>query len=75
MTTIDRQVRTVRSVEYRIDRGHYMGTFNKIYQFAAQEYMEKTGKGDLSDDWAQIDADDEHVIIRFVISDSKVESA
>lgn len=72
MTTFRRDVRTTRTIEYRVRRGTNAGNFAKVYDSAYQEYKERNKIKDgslLPDCWATIDADDENIIIRFILED------
>lgn len=77
MANFSRRERTTRSVEYLHHKGDCVGELNKALKAAHAEYCHLNGK-DVershiwdSDDWAWIDFDDEHVIIRFEVSEVK----
>lgn len=75
MANWSRRERTTRHVEYLHRKGDCVGELYKALSAAWADYCRATGKtadGDwLPDDWAWIDFDDEHVIIRFEIETVK----
>ncbi len=71
MANFSRQERTTKHVEYRVPKGNVMGEFDKADRAAWHEYCRLNDQDPATarrwDNWAEVDADDEHVIIRFEI--------
>lgn len=67
MASYSRRGRVTRHVEYLIPKGDTVAEFLKAWA-AAQREVEGIDKQRLKwDDWARVDADDEHIIIRFEV--------
>lgn len=72
MANFSRRERTTRHVEYLHRKGDCAGELDKALVTAWNERCRLLGKdpdGSMPDDWAWIDFDDEHVIIRFEITE------
>lgn len=69
MANFSRRERTTRHVEYLHRKGDCAGELYKALDVAWHERCRLLGKDPerMPDDWAWIDFDDEHVIIRFEI--------
>lgn len=73
MANWERRERTIRQVEYLHRKGDCVGELWKALKSAfAEQFRMRGEEPDFSrmwhtDDWAWIDFDDEHVIIRFEI--------
>ncbi len=71
MANFSRRERTTRAVEYLHRKGDCVGELHKALNTAWNERCRLLGKDPnvarMPDDWAWIDFDDEHVIIRFEI--------
>ena len=66
------RTRTTVCREYLVPRGDCVGELYKALTAAWDERRQLLGKdsdGRMPDDWAWIDFDDEHVIIRFEITE------
>lgn len=63
MANFTKRTKTVTYTEYLIPRGSHMDEWDKAATVALREYEAANGPSKF-DDWAQIDCDDEHIIIR-----------
>lgn len=71
MAMADYEMREVviRHTEWIVKRGACAGEFDKAWCAACDEWRARNPDKDRPDTWAQLDADDEHIIIRLEVRD------
>jgi hypothetical protein len=72
MTTFRHEEIVIRRVEYGFAAPCDIGTFEKMKSVAFQDYCERNGLSresslSYSDDWAEVRATDEEIVISFVV--------
>lgn len=67
MAVYSQRTRTITYTEWTLPRDSAIGEFSKAWNVAWNQYLDERGlprDSRMSDDWARVDADDDHIIIR-----------